>query len=153
MKSVRPGREPKAPVLPVPKALMPHKSLQINIDSEDDAKAVIQNLQHIMEAWKTCQKNYGVESVEFCIAADIRREVDTILTGAVRWCRTYIKQVTPFDGNVLYPLPHYKEPAPSQPVVAASEVPIIPSPAQPVIPQPEALGKSKRPVRAAQATA
>ncbi len=146
MQAIR-GQQPlksaiSQPVNPVkPPTPASHRSLQINIDSEEDAKAVIQNLQRIKEAWEFSRLNYQVDSIEFCIAADIRKDVDGILTGAIRWCRTYIKQVTPFDGNILYPLPHYREVAPLDPKI------LSPAPAA----NPEAIGKSKRPVRAVEA--
>lgn len=127
---------PQTPQQPIPKPTVPPKggnrSLQINIDSQDDAKAVIQHLGKIKEAFEFARRNFNVESIEFCIASDIRKDVDSILMGAVRWCRTYIKAVDVFDGNVLFPLPHYVEP--KRPTPAPIE--------------PPTLGKSQRLVRA-----
>ena len=89
----------------------PVKSLQININSEDDAKAVIQHLQEIKRNWDTMHAAGLVDSIEFCIMEPVRRKVDSLLMGAVRWCRTYIKQVKPFEGNVFFSLPHYQPPS------------------------------------------
>ena len=139
------------PSAPLPQPSIPptgaHRSLQINIDSEDDAKSVIQNLQKVKEAYDFAALNFKVDSVEFCIASDIRKDVDAHLMGAIRWCRTYIKQVDVFEGNCLFPLPHYREPK-AQTAVAAAPIPApVPTP------EPQTLGKSQRPVRAERASA
>lgn len=81
------------------------RSLQINIDSADDAKSVIQNLGMIRDAYKAAD----VTSVEFLIAESVADQVDPILRGAINWCRTYVKRVAPNPGNVLFPLPSYRE--------------------------------------------
>lgn len=159
MNAIRPAKvQPKATEIVKPSNGTP-RSLQINIDSEDDAKAVIQHLQKIKDAFDYGVKEYQLDSVEFCIAADIRKDVDGMLMSAIRWCRTYVKQVTPFEGNVLFPLPHYRE-RQSSPVVhecacdaprpkAESEVKrnryLTP---EVVAAQTQALGKSQPPVPA-----
>lgn len=86
------------------------KKLQININSEDDAKAVIQHLGLIKKTFGTLQDTAGVESIEFCIAQSMRKKVETTLTGAINWCRTWVKEVMPFEGNFHFALPHYQEP-------------------------------------------
>lgn len=91
------------------------RSLQINIDSEDDAKSVIQNLQAIKNAYDAAG---DLTSVEFCIAESIAQKVEPILLGAVCWCRTYVKHIAPQPGNILFPLPSYKDlsaPTPTAP--------------------------------------
>lgn len=129
--------------LPQQPQLNQKKSLQININSEDDAKAVIQHLGKIKARWEVLRDSVGIESIEFCIADSIRRNVEAIVTGAVNWCRTYTKSVLPFEGNAHYPLPHYQAPAPAQ--VILTRKPEAPAPpAQPVQP----LGKTKRLVTA-----
>lgn len=95
------------PLLPFQPADRIEKKLQININSEDDAKAVIQNLGKIKATFNTLQDTAGIESIEFCIAQSMRRKVEATLTGAIPWCRTWIKEVLPFEGNVHYPLPHF----------------------------------------------
>lgn len=105
------------PNLPQPPATA-QRSLQINIDSEDDARAAIQHLQAIKNRWDMLAESGLVDSVEFCIAEPLRRKVDMDLTGLVRWCRTYLRSVKPFEGNVHFPLPHYV------PVPRAREVPV-----------------------------
>lgn len=82
------------------------RSLQINIDSEDDAKSVIQNLPAIKAAYDAAG---DLTSVEFCIADSIAKQVEPILLGAIRWCRTYVKHIAPQPGNILFPLPAFKD--------------------------------------------
>lgn len=137
------------PTLPQQPAARVQRSLQINITSEHDAKAVIQHLQAIKDNWDTLNDAGLVDSVEFCIAEPIRRKVDATLTGAIRWCRTYVKQVKPYEGNVFYALPHYVPGPvrPPQPPKAAAVLPAAPV-LQLVTEAQEAPGKSKRLVRA-----
>lgn len=120
------------------------RSLQLNIDSEDDAKSVIQNLQAIKNAYDAA----GVDSVEFCIAESVAKSVENTLLGAICWCRTYIKHIAPQPGNVLFPLPAFKDfskpasPAPSlTPEAPESTNPVNTAPPQPLV-------KPQRPVRA-----
>ncbi len=109
------------PTLPQQPEIDTHKSLQININSEDDAKAVIQHLQLVKKTWDTMHDSGLVDSIEFCIAEAIRRKVDGPLMGAIRWCRTYTKSVAPFAGNVFFAVPHLvaypnsRPPKPEQP--------------------------------------
>lgn len=96
-----------APKQPQPVTRPSDPSLQININSEDDAKAVIQHLGKVKATWDILHDTAGINSVEFCIAETIRKKVDGFLIGAVNWCRTYVKSVAPFEGNVHFPLPHF----------------------------------------------
>lgn len=142
-----------------------HRSLQINIDSEDDAHAVIQHLQAIKNRYDLLAESGLVDSIEFCIAAPIRRKVDADLLGAVRWCRTWLRSVAPFEGNVHYALPHYAPGPPRVPraqnvslvpghVAAPAQAPVEQALAAPVdalltdTAQPKPHGKSRRPVSA-----
>ena len=102
----KPAPKAARAVLPVPSALEnPQKSLQINIDSLDDAKSVIQNLPQIKQAYEQA----GCDSVEFAIAESIRGDVEKTLRGAVNWCKTWTKFVAPFPGNVHFPLPSFRD--------------------------------------------
>lgn len=133
------------------------KSLQINIDSEDDVKAVIQHLQEIKRRWDMLQESGLVDSIEFCVAEPLRRKVDDRLMTAVRWCTTFFKSVAPFEGNVFFPLPHFVPPPvdyPKQTVKPAAE-PAAPAKPEKVnrylrnLPaQPETPGNPKRLVTA-----
>lgn len=154
--------------LPFQPPVLRTQSLQINIDSEDDAKAVIQHLQEIKRNWDTMHAAGLVDSIEFCIQSAIRRKVEDTLQGAVRWCRTYIKQVAPFEGNVFYALPHFIPPSVQVTKTQASNESQAPVDATPPPPQKvnrylrnlppeqpacsleqcETPGKSKRPVPA-----
>lgn len=129
-----------------------HHSLQINIDSEWDAKAVIQHLQAIKNRYDILAESGLVDSIEFCIASPIRRLVDSDLMAAVRWCRTWLRSVAPFEGNVHFALPHYapSAPRPLAPIAFANPVPLTVSEAALPTPVPIAQphGKSKRLVSA-----
>jgi hypothetical protein len=109
--------------LPQPPQVPDHRSLQININSEDDARAVVQHLSKIRAAYETLKDSVGIDSVEFCIAETIRKKVDGFLIGAVGWTRTYCKSVSTFNGNVHFPLPHY-----TIPVSARTVKPEVPQP-------------------------
>lgn len=86
------------------------KSLQININSVDDAKAVIQSLPKIKAAYDA----HGCTSVEFAIAEEVVTPTAAILVGAIPWTTHYRKIVKPFEDNVLFQLPHYQPAAPAQ---------------------------------------
>lgn len=118
------------------------KSLQVNINSEDDARAVIQHLGKIKATYELLKDTSGIESVEFCIAESLRKKIEPIVTGAVNWCRTYTKSVHPFPGNAHFPLPHYVAPA-SAPSAKQEK----PNRYLPEL-NPESLGKTKRLVTA-----
>lgn len=103
-----PAPQPEQRGIFVPREYLPEtsdRSLQINIDSADDAKSVIQNLPAIKAAYDAA----GMTSVEFCIAEQVVKEVESTLLGAINWCKTYRKHVSPNPGNVLFPLPSYKD--------------------------------------------
>lgn len=120
------------------------RSLQINIDSEDDAKSVIQNLPAIKEAYTAAD----VTSVEFCIAVSIAKKVELTLIGAIPWCRTYIKHIAPQPGNVLFPLPSYRDlSVPAAQEAGPSQTP-QPESTTPVPVASQAHVKPQRPVRA-----
>lgn len=121
------------------------RSLQINIDSEDDAKSVIQNLPAIKAAYEAS----GVTSVEFCIAESVVKATENILLGAVCWCRTYVKHIAPQPGNVLFPLPAFVDLSRFAPITAPP-TPSVEStiPAEAPTPPTKPLVKPQRPVRA-----
>lgn len=121
-------------------ASVSERSLQINIDSEDDAKSVIQNLPAIKAAYDES----GVSSVEFCIAESVAKTVENYLIGAIRWCRTYVKHIAPQPGNVLFPLPSYRDFSVQTKTAPAQ----APESSLPVSAEPQAPVKPQRPVRA-----
>lgn len=148
---IGPTKEQRAPSRLPQQPEISERSLQINIDSSDDAKSVIQNLGKIKAAFESA----GVNSVEFCIAESVVRDVESTLLGAVNWCRTYVKHVAPFPGNVLFPLPSYRELTPVRPPEKSTAAPPEPalasSPAQAPLSlgaKPETPVKPTRPVRA-----
>lgn len=85
---------------------MSEKSLQININSVDDARAVVQHLQKVKKAYDA----HGCTSVELVIDEAMVTETAGTLAGAIPWCTTFrrIVKVAPIDGNVLFRLPHYQ---------------------------------------------
>lgn len=125
-------------VLPQQPQTTAERSLQININSADDAKAVIQHLGKIKQVWELT----GCQSVEFVIAANVEKKTTPFLTGAINWCRTYVKRIEPFEGNVPFELPHYV------PVTIVPPVPKAPQPETLVLEPEKPLGKSRRPVPA-----
>lgn len=88
---------------------MSEKSLQINLNSLDDARALIQNLQSVRKHYDA----HRCQSILLLINEDALVEIEEKITGLINWTRTYRETVKPQakDGNVLFPLPHYKEPS------------------------------------------
>jgi len=113
------------------------RSVQINIDSADDAKSVIQNLGAIKQFYD----DSGMDSVEFCIAKSVVKDVENTLRGAINWCTTFVKHVAPQPGNVLFALPSFKD-------LSIPTAPISPDSTSPVNAAPQAPVKPQRPVRA-----
>lgn len=126
-------------VLPQQPQTTAERSLQININSADDAKAVIQHLGKIKQVWELT----GCKSIQFAIAEHVEKKSAPFLTGAINWCRTYVTIVSPFEGNVPFELPHY---------VPVTIVPHVtkqaPQPETLVLEPEKPLGKSRRPVPA-----
>ena len=146
--------QPQAPDQPkaglfVPRQYLPDtsdRSLEIRINSEDDAKSVIQNLQAIKNAYDAAG---DLTSVEFCIAESVAREVEHTLLGAIRWCRTYTKHIAPQPGNILFVLPAYKDLSiPADPSQARTCAQISPGSSNPANTATQPLVKPQRPVRA-----
>ena len=81
---------------------MSEKSLQINIDSIEDAKSVIRNLPKIKIAYEA----HACTSIELCIYEEVVTPTAKILVGAFPWCVHYRRIMKPQDGNVLFQLPH-----------------------------------------------
>ena len=155
-KEARQQRLPAAATTPAPvPATGVERSLQINIDSEDDAKAVIQHLRAIKAAYTLLSATNGITSIEFAINENIARKVEGTLFGAIPWTRTYTKHVKPFDGNVLFPLPHYQHPLneeQKQAIIRNHLRATTPTPASASVPAPatapQTPGNNKRPVPA-----
>lgn len=82
-------------------------SLQINISSEEDSKAVVQHLQAIKSAFDAA-KAQGISSVEFVVQMEVEKKTLDRLLSAIRWCRTYVRRVKVIEGNVFFELPHYR---------------------------------------------
>lgn len=82
---------------------MSDKSLQININSVDDAKAVIQHLGAIKVAYEA----HACTSIELCIAEEVVTPTAKILVGAFPWCTHFRKNVRPFGENIHFQLPHF----------------------------------------------
>jgi hypothetical protein len=139
----QPQRGIFVPAQYAPPATASERSLQINIDSEDDAKSVIQNLPAIKAAY---EKAGDLTSVEFCIAESVAKSTENWLIGAIPWCRTYIKHIAPQPGNILFPLPAFKD-LPLPPPTPKT-APISPDSTSPVNNAPQAIVKPQRPVRA-----
>lgn len=81
----------------------PKQSLEIRIDSIDDARSVVKNMKHISEKIK----NLRLDSIEFLVAQEIKTEVSEIIYGIFRTVKTYTSYVSPREGNFLYSLPHF----------------------------------------------
>lgn len=133
---------PRQYAAPAPDPSVSQRSIQVNIDSADDAKSVIQNLSAIKTAWNDA----GADSVEFCIAESVVADVENTLRGAINWCKTYVKHIAPQPGNILFPLPSYRDF--SVPSYLSASTPILPESTIPANPAPPAPVKPQRPVRA-----
>jgi hypothetical protein len=86
--------------------------------------------------------------VEFCIAEEVAIAIENTLIGAINWCRTYKKHIQPNPGNVLFPLPAFKDFS-VPPYVGASK---SPESSLPVTTAPTTPVKPQRPVRAESAS-
>lgn len=107
---------------------MADKSLQINVSSVEDAKAVVQNLKAIQQAYDA----HGCSSVEFQIMEEVVTPTAKYLVGIIPWCTAFRKIIKPLGDNVLFQLPHYRELTAARPVPASE-----PSPAEQKQPNPE----------------
>ncbi len=139
---------PRQYAAPAPAPAAGERSLQVNIDSADDAKSVIQNLRQIKAAYEAS----NCDSVEFCIAEPVVAETENTLRGAINWCKTYVKHMVPQPGNVFFHLPAFKDFS-VPPYVSAKASPILPESTTPANPAPTAPVKPQRPVRAESAKA
>ena|SRR5688572_25351691 len=99
--------------LPTPKG--PEKSMEIRLNSIEDAKSVVQHQQHIAKTFK----DGGFDSIEYVMADELKTEIMAIIAGVPNVRKCY-KTVGARPGNLLYVLPHF-EPATPKPV----RVPII----------------------------
>lgn len=82
---------------------MNERSLQINVNSMDDARAVIAHLPRIKSAYDAA----NCDSVEFFISEPVMKAVEATLRGAIRWCKTFVRAVPLGEGNTWFELPHY----------------------------------------------
>ncbi len=83
------------------------KSLEIRINSLQDAKSVMQNFQAINNA---CKDQF-LSSIECLVAKEIYHEVQEILAGAFQ-VKAFYSQIAPRTGNTLFILPPFIEVAP-----------------------------------------
>lgn len=88
---------------------MTDKSLQINLNSLDDAKALIQNLGYVKKAYDA----HKCTSIMLVVNEASVVEIETQIKGLINWTRAFIKIIRPAgEGtNVLIHLPHYVPPA------------------------------------------
>lgn len=120
-------------------SLLTQKSLELRINSVDDARSVVFNMFQIQ---KEAQEK-GLDSIQFLIAKEIRGPVDAIIRGVFKM-KTFTQSVIPQTGNVFYPIPHFKV-AP-QKIVIKNEaqprsIPIpIQQPTAPVLTPPKNRG-------------
>lgn len=124
------------------------RSLQINLNSADDAKSVIAHLGKIKEFYE----QQGCDSVEFYFAAPVRNAIEAIVTGAIPWTKTFRKEIPVGEGNIYMPLPHYIPPqtppkpkAVTPPVATVANEPVKRGPGRP---RKETIGNTSRPVPA-----
>ena|SRR3990167_1306278 len=81
----------------------PEPSIEIRINSVDDATSAVQNSKLIHdEAFAR-----GINSIEFLVAAGLEKRVDKILIGIFR-LKLYFKTVKPQPENIFFPIPHAK---------------------------------------------
>lgn len=94
--------------MPDAPASIVEKSLQINVTSVADARACIRHLQKIRDSFIA----YGCTSIELCVYSGLENEMQVKdLSQNFRWCKTFRKIVAPFEGNVLFSIPHFDESA------------------------------------------
>lgn len=79
------------------------KSLEIRLNSVDDAKSVVYNSGKIL---KTVQER-GLDSIQFLIAKEVRSQVDEVIRGVFN-IKTFTQSVIPQPGNSFFPIPHFK---------------------------------------------
>lgn len=91
------------------------RSMEIRLNSVDDAKSVVQHIQSIAETFREGK----FDSIEFVMAEELRPEIMEIIAGMPR-VRKFYKTVTPLrPTNTLYVLPHFQPPAVRVPIPTA----------------------------------
>jgi hypothetical protein len=95
---------------------MAEKSLELRINSLDDAKACVQQSPKIC---KTCEA-LGLESIELFIAEEIIKEVEGFFAGVFSK-KVFWKIVGPTPGNQLYRFNHF-QPATHVPIRSLPQV-------------------------------
>lgn len=83
-------------------------SLEIRINSIQDAKSVVYNMEKINRTRETL----GLESIEFIVANEVKAEVAGIIHGVFK-CKTFTSYTRTRGEsgteNVLFQLPHFPE--------------------------------------------
>lgn len=81
-----------------------NRSLEIRINSVDDAKSVVFNQVKIEQE----AKEKECDSIEFLVSEEVRHEVSSIIYGVFRRIRTYTSYIKCREDNTLCILPHFK---------------------------------------------
>lgn len=83
---------------------MANKSLEIRINSVDDAKAVVQQMITIQ---KEVVKR-GLDSINFLVAREIQNQVNAIIYGVFGRTKTFTSYVSPRENNQFFEFRHLK---------------------------------------------
>ena len=83
------------------------KSLQINLNTLDDAKALIQNLGFVKKAYDA----HHCTSILLVINEAAVVEIEEKIKGIINWTKTYreVEKLSAKDKSVRILLPHYRE--------------------------------------------
>lgn len=84
----------------------PKQSLEIRINSVDDARSVVRNQKQIIQSVKELR----LDSIEFLVSQEFKTEISKLIYGVFRTVKTYTSYVAPREGNFLYNLPHFHIP-------------------------------------------
>ena len=83
---------------------MANKSIEVRINSLDDARSCVSQSSRILQAAKA----HGCESIELFVDESIRNKVVPIISGSFGAFKTYYKKIAANNGNVFFELPHVK---------------------------------------------
>lgn len=97
------------------------KSLQINLNTVDDARSLVQNLAYVKKAYDA----HKCSSIQLVVNENQVVEIEGTIKGVIGWTRAFLKIVKPepLGNNVLIHLPHYVPPVPPQSEPAEEHVP------------------------------
>lgn len=80
------------------------RSLELRLNSVQDAKSAVYNSKKIMET----VQSLGLDSIQLLIAEEVKNEILAIVAGAFR-IKTWTGYVKCRDQNALFSLPHFQE--------------------------------------------